>query len=63
MNRGRKFLFICGTIQIDSLAFDLEVATIGGCYYLIGGVQFLDRIKVSFFCLLVQNCFIYIDVQ
>ena len=29
-NRGSKFLFICGTIQIDSLGFGLEVADFGG---------------------------------
>lgn len=52
-------------IRIDSLGSGLEVVTIMGWKenYLIGGVQFLDRIKVSVFGLLVQNCFIYMSIQ
>jgi hypothetical protein len=61
VNTESKFLFICDTIQIDSLGCCSDMATNGGWKYLIGGVQLLDRIKsfifvyqfrvVSFTCL------------
>ncbi|XBH64493.1 hypothetical protein VPH35_118246 [Triticum aestivum] len=44
-----KFLFIHDTIRIDSLCCDSEVVTRGCWNYFIGGVQFLDRRKVSLF--------------
>jgi hypothetical protein len=45
-------------IQIDSLGPRLEVVTDElGRDYLIGGVQFLDRIHVSIFGPLVQELF------
>jgi hypothetical protein len=48
----------CTMIQIDSLGPRLEVVTDElGRDYLIGGVQFLDRIQVSVFGPLVQELF------
>jgi hypothetical protein len=46
---GANSCSFCTMIQIDSLGFDWWRLSGVGRNYLIGGVQFLDRIKVSVF--------------